>query len=177
MAQAPLKAALIGVGAWGRVLANAAGQSSKIAFTCCVGRNPDKLAAFSRDTGIPVRRFDDVLADKAIAAVVLALPNELHFEFAERAARAGKHIYIEKPIANTMADSIAVAALEPAHGVRIVVGHCARLLSGVRAMRAAIDAGRSARSPRSKRISRTIAACASHGTIGDGTQKARPAAL
>ena len=54
MAQAPLKAALIGVGAWGRVLANAAGQSSKIEFTCCVGRNPDKLAAFSRDTGIPV---------------------------------------------------------------------------------------------------------------------------
>jgi len=141
MAQAPLKAALIGVGAWGRVLANAASQSGKIAFTCCAGRNPDRLAAFSRETGIPARPFDDVLADKAVTAVVLALPNELHFEFAERAARAGKHIYIEKPIANTMADSIAVAALEPAHGVRIVVGHCARLLSGVRAMRAAIDAG------------------------------------
>ena len=83
-----------------------------------------------------------MLADKTVAAVVLALPNELHFEFAERAARAGKHIYIEKPIANTMADSLAVAALEPVHGVRIVVGHCARLLSGVRAMRAAIDAGK-----------------------------------
>jgi predicted dehydrogenase len=141
MAQAPLKAALIGVGAWGRVLANAASQSKKIEFSCCVGRNPDKLAAFSRDTGIPVRRFDDVLADKTVAAVVLALPNELHFEFAEHAARVGKHIYIEKPIANTMADSLAVAALERAHGVRIAVGHCARLLSGVRAMRAAIDAG------------------------------------
>jgi predicted dehydrogenase len=142
MAQAPLKAALIGVGAWGRVLANAAGQSGKIEFICCVGRNPEKLAAFSRDTGIPARHLDDLLADKAIAAVVLALPNELHFEFAERAARAGKHIYIEKPIANTMADSIAIAALEPAHGVRIAVGHCARLLSGVRAMRAAIDGGK-----------------------------------
>ena len=138
---APVKAALIGVGAWGRVLALAAHRSDKLEFTCCVGRNPDKLATFSRDLGIPVRLFDDVLADKAIAAVVLALPNEMHFEFAERAARAGKHIYIEKPIANTMADSIAVATLEPAHGVRIVVGHCARLLSGVRAMRAAIDAG------------------------------------
>ena len=34
MAQAPLKAALIGVGAWGRVLGNAASQSSKIKFTC-----------------------------------------------------------------------------------------------------------------------------------------------
>ena len=140
-AQAPVKAALIGVGAWGRVLASAAGLSDKIEFACCIGRNPDKLAAFSRDTGIGVRRFDDVLADKAITAVVLALPNELHFEFAERAAQAGKHIYIEKPIANTMADSLAVAALEQVHGVRIVVGHCARLLTGVRTMRAAIDAG------------------------------------
>ncbi len=141
MAQAPLKAALIGVGAWGRVLTRAASQSDKIEFACCVGRNPDKLVAFSRDTGIPVRRFDDVLADKTVASVVLALPNELHFEFAERAARAGKHIYIEKPIANTLVDSLAVAALEPVHGVHIVVGHCARLLTGVRAIRAAIDAG------------------------------------
>jgi predicted dehydrogenase len=141
MAQAPLKAALIGVGAWGRVLADASRQSTKIAFSCCVGRNPDKLAGFSRDTGVPARRIDEVLADKAVGAVVLALPNELHLEFAERAARAGKHIYIEKPIANTMADSLAVAALESAHGVRIAVGHCARLLTGVRAMRAAIDAG------------------------------------
>ena len=81
------------------------------------------------------------LADKAIAAVVLALPNELHFEFARRAAAAGKHIYIEKPIANTMSDAVAIAALENAHGVRIVIGHCARLLTGIRAMRAAIDAG------------------------------------
>ncbi len=142
MAQAPLKAALIGVGAWGRVLADAARHSIKIEFVRCVGRNPERLAAFSRDTGIPACSLDEVLADKSIAAVVLALPNELHFEFAELGARSGKHVYIEKPIANTMADSLAIAALEPVHGVRIVVGHCARLLSGVRAMRQAIEAGK-----------------------------------
>lgn len=143
MAQVRLRAALIGVGAWGRVLVKAASQSAKIEFVCCVGRNPERLAAFARDTGIRAReKFDEVLADKAIDAVVLALPNELHFEFAQAAARAGKHIYIEKPIANTMADALAIAALERAHGVRIVVGHCARLLSGVRAIRQAIDAGK-----------------------------------
>ena len=143
MAQARLKTALIGVGAWGRVLAKAASQSDKIGFVCCVGRNPERLAAFSRDTGIPARAdVDAVLADKEIAAVTLALPNELHFEFAQAAARAGKHVYIEKPIANTMSDSLAIAALEGAHGVRIVVGHCARLLTGIRAIRQAIDAGK-----------------------------------
>jgi predicted dehydrogenase len=138
---ARLSTALIGVGAWGKVLAKAASQSSKIEFACCVGRKPERLAAFSHETGIPARDIESVLADKAIAAVVLALPNELHFEFARRAAAAGKHIYIEKPIANTMADALAIAALEQANGVRIVVGHCARLLTGIRAIRAAIDAG------------------------------------
>jgi predicted dehydrogenase len=139
---ARLNTALVGVGAWGRVLAKAANQSQKIEFTCCVGRNPDRLAAFSRDMGIPARNFDSVLADKAIGAVALALPNEMHFEFARRASQAGKHIYIEKPIANTMVDSLAIAALEPAHDVRIAVGHCARLLTGVRAIGAVIAAGK-----------------------------------
>jgi predicted dehydrogenase len=143
MAQAWLEAALIGVGAWARVLARAASQSEKIKFVCCVGRNPDRLEAFSRDTGIPARTdLDGVLADSAIVAVVLALPNELHCEFAQRAARAGKHVYIEKPIANTISDALCITALEPAHGVRIVVGHCARLLIGNRAIRQAVDAGK-----------------------------------
>ena len=139
---ARLQTALIGVGAWGKVLAKAASGSDRIEFVCCVGRNPERLSAFSRDSNLPARDFDAVLADKAIAAVVLALPNELHFEFARRAAAAGKHIYIEKPIANTMSDSIAIAALEAAHDVRIVIGHCARLLRGIRAIRGAIDAGK-----------------------------------
>ena len=121
MARIPV--ALIGVGAWGKVLAKAAASSDKIEFVCCVGRNPERLSAFSRDTGISARDFDAVLADKNISCVVIALPNELHFEFARRAAAAGKHVYIEKPIANTMTDALAIAALERVHGVRIVVGH------------------------------------------------------
>ena len=139
---ARLQTALIGVGAWGKVLANAASDSDKIEFVCCVGLNPERLSVFSRDSRLPARDFEAVLADKTVSAVVLALPNDLHFEFARRAAAAGKHIYIEKPIANTMSDSLAIGALEGAHGVRIVIGHCARLLSGIRAIRDAIDAGK-----------------------------------
>ncbi|MBI2714290.1 MAG: Gfo/Idh/MocA family oxidoreductase [Rhizobiales bacterium] len=143
MARSRLRAALIGVGAWGRVLGKAASQSAKIEFVCCAGRNAERLAAFAHDMRLPARAdLDAVLADKDIDAVVLALPNELHFDFAQRAARAGKHVYIEKPIANSMVDALAIAALERAHGVRIVVGHCARLLTGVRAIRQAIDAGK-----------------------------------
>jgi predicted dehydrogenase len=60
---------------------------------------------------------------------------------AELAARARKHIYTEKPIADTLVDGIKLAALGPRYGVRIVVGHSARLLAGTRRMKKAIDAG------------------------------------
>ena len=139
---AALKTAMIGVGNWARVLGKAASVSDKIDVIACVGRSPERLATYAKDFGIPARSIDEVLADKDIAGLLLALPNELHFEFAERAAKANKHVYIEKPIANTMVDSLRVAALEKAHGVRVVVGHCARLLTGVRAIKAAIDAGK-----------------------------------
>lgn len=138
---AAVKVALVGAGAWGRVLTKAAAASSKIEFICCVGRSPERLAAFSKDTALPVRDFGSVLADRDIDGVVLTLPNELHCAFATRAAEAGKHVYIEKPIATNMIDSLAIAALEPAYGVRVVVGHCARLLAGVRLIRQGIDAG------------------------------------
>lgn len=138
----PVTAALCGVGAWARVLANAARNSQKLHLACCLGRNAERAAAFSRDVELPVRgKFSEILADPSIAAVVLALPNELHWEFAQRAARAGKHVYTEKPIASTLDDGLRITALERAHGVRVAVGHCARLLIGNRMLRKAIDDG------------------------------------
>jgi UDP-N-acetyl-2-amino-2-deoxyglucuronate dehydrogenase len=137
----PVRAALVGVGAWGRVLTKAAAKSPAIDFVCCVGRDPDRLAAFAKEFEIPACDMTSVLAKRHIDAVVLAVPNERHLEFAELAAQSGKHVFIEKPIANTMADGIRIAKLEHTHGVRIVVGHCARLLAGNRLIREAIDDG------------------------------------
>jgi predicted dehydrogenase len=140
--QQPVRAALVGVGAWGRVLASAAAISDKIDFICCVGRDPERLQVFSRETGLPARAgLESVLADPALDALVLAVPNELHYPFAELAARWGKHVYIEKPIASTLVDGLKVTQLERAYGIRVVVGHCARFLAGNRLIREAIDAG------------------------------------
>jgi predicted dehydrogenase len=136
-----VRAALVGVGAWGRVLAKAASKSSAIEFVCCVGRNTERLAAFAKEFEITACDISSVLANEHVDAIVLAVPNERHLELAELAAQAGKHVFIEKPIANTMADGLRVAKLETAHGVRIVVGHCARLLAGNRLIRQAIDNG------------------------------------
>ena len=57
------------------------------------------------------------------------------------AIAAGKHIYTEKPIANTLEDGLRIEALQQQHGVQVVVGHSARLLAGTRMIKAATERG------------------------------------
>jgi predicted dehydrogenase len=82
-----------------------------------------------------------LLADPRIEGLIITTPNEQHLPVAREAARAGKHIYTEKPIANTLEEGLEIEALEKSHGVTITVGHSARLMAGIRRMREMIDAG------------------------------------
>jgi predicted dehydrogenase len=82
-----------------------------------------------------------LLADPEIKGVILTVPNEQHLPVASEVARAGKHVYTEKPIASTLEDGLEIAALSEKHGVTVTVGHSARLMAGVRKIRKAIDAG------------------------------------
>ena len=94
---ARLKTALVGVGAWGRVLAKAASQSQQDRI-CLPASAAIRSGSrrFRATPAFPARDIDAVLADKDIAAVALALPNEMHFEFARRAAaRRQAHLYRE----------------------------------------------------------------------------------
>jgi predicted dehydrogenase len=135
--------ALVGTGAWGLVLAKAAAGSPKLQIICCVGRDRARLERFVDATGIPAAgSYAEVLRDPDIDGVLLTLPNEMHLPFAREAAAAGKHVYLEKPVANTLADGIVVSRLGQAHDVHVVVGHCARFLAGTRMIRAMIDEGR-----------------------------------
>lgn len=137
------RVALVGTGAWGLVLAKAAAGSAKLSVACCVGRDPARQVRFVEATGIPAAPgYEAVLQDRDIDAVLLALPNEMHLPFARQAADAGKHVYIEKPVANTLEDGLAIAALGRRHGVHVAVGHCARFLAGTRLIRSLIDEGR-----------------------------------
>jgi scyllo-inositol 2-dehydrogenase (NADP+) len=52
-----------------------------------------------------VREFDEVLADEGVELVVIATPNESHFDLARRALLAGKHVVVEKPFTNTSAEA------------------------------------------------------------------------
>ena len=69
------------------------------------------------------------------------MPNEQHLPVAEEVAKAGKHVYTEKPIAHTLEDGMRIEALQQRYGVQVVVGHSARLLAGTRMIKQAIDRG------------------------------------
>jgi predicted dehydrogenase len=81
------------------------------------------------------------LNNPEIKGVILTVPNEQHLPLAREVAKAGKHVYTEKPIASTLEEGLAIEALEKTCGVSVTVGHSARLMAGIRAIGKAIEAG------------------------------------
>jgi predicted dehydrogenase len=142
MSLTPVKLGIVGLGRWARVLARAAKNAENFRIVAGFSRSTEKRQAFQREFGIPVTPdLRTLLADPGIKGVILTVPNEQHLPVAEEVARARKHVYTEKPIANTLEDGLKIAALEREHGVTVTVGHSARLMAGFRQIRAAIDAG------------------------------------
>src|SRR4026208_1412637 len=93
-----VRAAIIGLGRWGRSLVNAVhGKTDAIKFTAAYTRTRASAEDFCREKNIPLRnRFEDVLADPNIDAVVLATPHSRHAEQVMAAAVAGEDIHAEK---------------------------------------------------------------------------------
>lgn len=84
---------------------------------------------------------ESVWADDAIDAVYLCLPNFLHHEMAIQAMRRGKHVFVEKPLANTPEQCAELRQVSAATGMQIVVGHQYRFLPVCRRLREWVDAG------------------------------------
>ncbi len=137
-----VKIGIVGLGRWARVLTNAAKLSDRLEIVAGFSRSQEKRDAFARDTGVEsVATLEALLSRADIAGVILTVPNEQHLPVASQVAKAGKHVYTEKPIASTLEDGLAIEALQKTYGITVTVGHSARLLGGIREMRRAIDAG------------------------------------
>src|SRR5436305_2041097 len=137
-----VKVGIVGLGRWARVLTRAAARSQHVEIAACFTRTESKRAEFARETGVPaVPELAAMLRDPQIKGVILTVPNEQHLPVALEVARAGKHVYTEKPIASTLDDGLKIENLENDFGVTVTVGHSARLMAGIKAIRDAIDAG------------------------------------
>jgi len=138
----PVKVGIVGLGRWAKVLTRAVAHSDQIQIVSAYSRSEDKRSAFQKEFGVPaVPDMKTMLADPEIKGVVLTVPNEQHFRLAEEVAKARKHVYTEKPIAQTLDDGLRIAALEKQYGISVTVGHSARLMAGIRIIKEKIDQG------------------------------------
>ena len=138
----PVKVGIVGLGRWAKVLTRAARKCEEIKIVAAFSRSEEKRTAFEHDTGVPtVPDLQAMLADGGIEGAILTVPNEQHLSVAAEVAKAGKHVYTEKPIASTLEEGLEIAALEKKYGITVTVGHSARLMGGIRKIREAIDGG------------------------------------
>ncbi|HYZ34573.1 MAG TPA: Gfo/Idh/MocA family oxidoreductase [Crenalkalicoccus sp.] len=126
-----LKAAIVGMGKWGRTLVESVQgkPASRIGFVAGSTRTPEGAAEWAAAQGVRLLpSYEAVLDDPAVDGVVLATPHAQHAAQIVAAARAGKHVFVEKPFALTKASAeAAVAACETARVV-LALGHNRRFL-------------------------------------------------
>jgi predicted dehydrogenase len=143
MSLRPLRVAALGMGWWSDVLADAAKRSKDIEIVACFTRSEDKRRAFAAKYGCrAAASYEDILKDASIEAIVNTTPNNVHLETTRMAADAGKHVFLDKPIANTVAEGDAIARTCREAGVVLALGYQRRRESHFRWIKAEIEAGR-----------------------------------
>jgi predicted dehydrogenase len=129
---APIRFGLVGTGYWARTVhAPALASTPGVELAATWGRNPAAAAALAADFGATASQdFDVFLGD--VDAVAFAVPPAVQAELAVRAAEAGRHLLLEKPIALTDETADALTRAVAATGVASVVFFTARFQPDVR---------------------------------------------
>lgn len=138
-----LNAAIVGLGRWGQTLVGSVqGRSDLIRFTCAATGNRARAEGFASSAGLALKdSYEEVLADPAVEAVVLATPHLQHAGQIAQAAAAGKHVFVEKPFTMTKASAEAAVAATQAAGVALALGHNRRFHPHMQRLAAMLRAG------------------------------------
>ena len=137
-----LGAAIVGTGMIGAVHRRAALLAGAIVRGVSAS-SPERAADVARDWDVPraYRDIEEVLADPQVQVVHVCTPNHLHRAMAQAALEAGKHVICEKPLATTLEDAQALAALAASSGQVATVPFLYRYHPVVREARARIAQG------------------------------------
>ena len=139
----PLRVAVAGLGYWGPNVARNVARLPDAELTwCCDASEANRARVAEQFPGV---RFtgdlDEILADESVDAVALATPVPSHAPLALRVLEAGKHCFVEKPMAQSAADAEAVVAAAEANDRVLMVGHLLEYHPGVMKLKELIDGG------------------------------------
>ncbi|WP_337877246.1 Gfo/Idh/MocA family oxidoreductase [Elioraea sp.] len=121
----PLRLAVVGAGHFGRYHVLKAAAEPRVALVGVVDHDPAKAARVAAEGG--ARGLPDLDAALAAAeAVVVAASTRAHHEIGLRVLEAGRHLFVEKPIATTLAEADELIGRAAARGLVLQVGHLER---------------------------------------------------
>ena len=125
---AELGIGLIGCGGWGKLLAKAVQQLDGARMVAVQNRTFSTAQEFGASLGVPAfATYQELLADPNVEGVLVANPHSLHEEVVVAAAKAGKQIFCEKPLAIDVAACYRMVDAAKEQGVRLMCGQVTRL--------------------------------------------------
>ena len=130
-----LRVAVLGAGHFGRFHALKAAKGARTRLVAVHDADPARAAAVAAEAGAPAMGLAEAIAEAE--AVIVAAPTRFHHALGTAVLEAGRHLFMEKPIAATLAEADALAALAAARGRVLQVGHIERFSA---AFRAVVDA-------------------------------------
>lgn len=139
----PVRVGLIGCGKVGRLHAAALAVLPEAQLVAVCDADRGRAEEFAAKSGAqPFTDTAALLCEASVEAVIIGTPHPLHAGPAIRAAEAGVHVLVEKPLATTLADCDAMLAAARKAGVTLGIVSQRRFYEPVQRMRAAIDAGK-----------------------------------
>jgi predicted dehydrogenase len=130
-----------GLGYWGPNVARNFADLADLRWLCDLSPDLLSAAAARHPQARTTTRFDEMLADPEVDAIVIATPVVTHYELAKRALLAGKHVFVEKPQAQSSADAEELAALAQESGLVLMPGYLLLYHPAVSRLKELIDAG------------------------------------
>jgi predicted dehydrogenase len=121
----PVRTAVVGVGYWGPNLVRNLHELPEAEVVCVCDRRQDALQAIGRryPSAALTTDFEEVLGYEEVEAVVIATPVASHYRLAEAAISAGKHVFVEKPLAGSYEQALALSELARKADRVVMPGH------------------------------------------------------
>ena len=139
-----IRAAIVGLGRWGqRLVDSVQDKSDAIRFVTGVTRDPGRSRAFADKAKLKLTSsYQEAIGSGDVDAVVLATPHSQHFAEIVAAAKAGKHVFVEKPMTLTAAHADAAVKACKESGVALGIGFGRRMAPAFRDMQRLVNDGR-----------------------------------
>jgi len=138
----PIHLGIIGLGNWSRQIFQAVGRLPEAEITGCYSRYPNSKKAFASEFGcVPYEQYEHMAEDSQIEGIVVMSSNSAHEGDVALAASRGKHVFVTKPIATTIAAGKRIIDVCAQNEVTLAVGHQTRREPALRKLKEILDTG------------------------------------